>query len=270
MKRRVFIQVASALAASAAFSLNADQPESKKTFVLVHGTWHGGWVWKDVAQYLRDEGHLVYCPTLTGCGERKHLASPDVGAETHITDITNLIEYEELDNVILIGHSYSGITITGVADRIKERLKRIVFFDALVPATNPITAIPRTPDGKLPERWVAKKEKFVDGYMMNFWTDYPMEMLVPESAIAERERLERLITLHPARTWEDEVTLHNGGWRDMPRSYIHCVGQTYLKSSERMVAPAREAGWDFMELDIPRDGMLTHPKLVAKTFAKMT
>lgn len=270
MQRRFFLKAVSLLCSGAAVSVEAKQTQSQKTFVLVHGTWHGAWVWKDVARYLRNMGHIVYCPTLTGCGERKHLANEQVGFETHIKDITNLFVFEELENVILIGHSFSGMIITGVADRIKEKIQHIIFFDALVPKTNPISVIPRGPDGKLPSRWLKKKERFIDGYMMDFWADYPMEMLVPESAIAERERLKRLITPHPAKTWEDEITLHNGGWRDLPRSFIHCVGQTYLQSSEQMIGPARESGWNFLELDIPRDGMLTHPKLLAETFEKMT
>ena len=84
------------------------------TFVLVHGTWHGGWVWQDVANSLRAVGHRVYTPTCTGCGERLHLTGPDVGLDTHITDIAQVLEFEDLDNVTLVGHSFSGITITGV------------------------------------------------------------------------------------------------------------------------------------------------------------
>jgi pimeloyl-ACP methyl ester carboxylesterase len=83
---------------------------STATYVLVHGTWHGGWVWQDVADRLRARGHRVYTPTCTGCGERLHLTNPDVGLETHITDITQVIEFEDLDEVILVGHSFSGIT----------------------------------------------------------------------------------------------------------------------------------------------------------------
>lgn len=273
MKRRTFIQSASIIAALSGTDLvHAKQlsPEKRKTYVLVHGTWHGGWVWQEVAQHLRDAGHIVYCPTLTGCGERKHLASPDVGAETHITDITSLIEYEELNKVILVGHSFSGIIITGVADRVKERIQHIVFFDALVPTTNPMTIAPRTPDGNFSERWLKKRAKFIDGYLMDFWEEYPIDMLVPKSAVKERERLTRLITPHPARAWEDQITLNNGGWENLPRTYIHCVGQTYLKSSENMVGPARKSDWAFIELDIPRNGMMTHAKLIAKIFANMT
>ena len=104
--------------------------ETPLALVLVHGTWHGGWVWRDVRHRLRSLGHTVVTSTCTGCGERAHLANADVGLDTHITDITNVIRYEELNNIVLVGHSFSGLTITGVADRLQERIRRIVFFDA--------------------------------------------------------------------------------------------------------------------------------------------
>ena len=113
------------------------------TFVLVHGTWHGGWVWQDVANRLRAMGHRVYTPTCTGCGERLHLTGPDVGLKTHITDIAQVLEFEDLNEVILVGPSFSGITITGVADRCRERIDRIVFFDALVPRKGRMSGVPR-------------------------------------------------------------------------------------------------------------------------------
>ena len=102
-------------------------------FVLVHGTTAGGWVWKDIAQPLRDAGHDVYTPTLTGLGERVHLATREVGLDTHITDIVNVLRFEELRDVVLVGHSYAGMVITGVADREPARIRELVYFDALVP-----------------------------------------------------------------------------------------------------------------------------------------
>ena len=92
------------------------------TFLLVHGGWAGGWHWREVASLLRAAGHEVFTPTLTGLGERVHLASPDVGLDTHIQDILMVLEYEELRDVILVGYSYSGMVITGVAERAADRL----------------------------------------------------------------------------------------------------------------------------------------------------
>src|SRR5215216_473082 len=102
------------------------------TFVLVHGGWHGGWCWKRVAPLLRDAGHDVYTPTLTGLGERVHLASPQVNLTTHITDVVNVIEFEDLSEVVLVGHSYGGVVITGVASKVSDRIKDLVYLDAFV------------------------------------------------------------------------------------------------------------------------------------------
>jgi pimeloyl-ACP methyl ester carboxylesterase len=99
------------------------------TYVLVGGAWLGGWCWKPVARRLRDKGHDVYPATLTGLGERAHLASPEVDLETHITDVVNLIEFEDLHDVVLLGHSYGGLVVTGAADKIPDRISQLVYLD---------------------------------------------------------------------------------------------------------------------------------------------
>ena len=103
------------------------------TFLLVHGAWHGGWCWKRVTPLLRAAGHEVFTPTLTGLGERKHLMSPDIGLDTHVQDVVGVLEYEDLRDVILVGHSYAGMVITGVAGRTPERIAHLVYLDAFVP-----------------------------------------------------------------------------------------------------------------------------------------
>lgn len=103
------------------------------TFVLLHGAWHGGWCYRDTARVLRETGHTVYTPTLTGLGERAHLNNHAVTLETHIRDVCGVLEAEELYDVILVGHSYGGMVITGVADRMSDRIKSLVYLDAFVP-----------------------------------------------------------------------------------------------------------------------------------------
>jgi len=103
------------------------------TFVLVHGAWHGGWVWRKVAAPLRALGHRVFTPTLTGLGERAHLATLEVNLDTHIQDIVGVLETEELTDVVLVGHSYAGMVITGAADKAAEHLQGLVYIDAFVP-----------------------------------------------------------------------------------------------------------------------------------------
>jgi pimeloyl-ACP methyl ester carboxylesterase len=99
-------------------------------YVLVGGAWLGGWCWQPVARRLRDNGHDAYPATLTGLGEREHLSRPEIDLDTHITDVVNLIEFEDLHEVVLLGHSYAGIVVTGVADRIPDRISRLVYLDS--------------------------------------------------------------------------------------------------------------------------------------------
>ena len=104
-----------------------------KTFVVVHGAWGGGWAFREVDRLLRAEGHTVYRPTLTGQGERNHLANEAIDLDLHIQDVVNVILWEDLKDVVLVGHSYGGMVVTGVADRIPERIGCLVYLDALLP-----------------------------------------------------------------------------------------------------------------------------------------
>ena len=103
------------------------------TIVIVPAAFHGGWRWKEVRVALQAAGHEVYALTLTGLGERSHLASPDIGLDTHIQDVVNVLEYEDLRDVVLVGHSYSGMVLTAVADRAADRLARLIYVDAVLP-----------------------------------------------------------------------------------------------------------------------------------------
>jgi pimeloyl-ACP methyl ester carboxylesterase len=266
MNRRHFLFCAGgSLAVGALGACGAPEPAEAKTFVLVPGTWHGGWVWKDVRRILCREGHQVYTPTPTGVGERSHLLTPEVDLYTHITDIANVIIWEELDDVILVGHSFSGLTITGVADRLRDRIRRIVFLDALVPRPGVMKAWPDADDdGRYPEKWQQRMDRFVDGYKMDFFAEYPPEMLVPANDEENTARLERLLTYHPWKQWSTELVLDHGGWEGLPRTYIRCVGQKYKPSTEFMPGPAlTDPEWQVIELDVPRDGMMTDPQMVA-------
>ena len=121
------------LTLSAALGAHAAGSAEKHTFVLVHGATAGGWEWKKTGKFLTDDGHTVYRATLTGLGERMHLNSTDVDLQTHINDVVNLILFEDLHDIVLTGHSYGGMVITGVMDRVPERIKHVVFLDAAVP-----------------------------------------------------------------------------------------------------------------------------------------
>ena len=268
MDRRTILTGAAVASLASCAKVKPELPITRHTFVLAHGTWHGGWVWKYVREYLEDLGHRVFTPTLTGCGERVHLSSPETGLDTHIQDIVNVIEFEDLTDVILVGHSFTGVAITGVADRLQGRIKHICFFDALVPFGDRMSGTPLNADGSIPEKFTKRAASFVDGYKMDMKAGYPLKMLLPEDH-PRAEWVWSKITTHPAKTWTDALVLKNGGWENLSRSFIHCVGQEFAKSSEKMVGPARQLGWDFIELDIPRDGMVTDPQLVADTFLRL-
>jgi pimeloyl-ACP methyl ester carboxylesterase len=275
LTRRAFgkaMLAASAIAVASQVATPAySKGQDRKTYVLVHGSWHGGWEWVHVAQRLRAAGHRVFTPTCTGCGERQHLITPETGLYTHIQDVVNVIEWEELDDVILIGHSFSGTTITGVADRLVGRIRRIVFFDALIPTASRRAGVMRDPDtGEFPQTWLDKVATFEDGYKMNFWDSYPAKMVVPEDDVVNIAWLRRRITWHPMRQWTEELILENGGWSNLPRTCIHCIGQVFAPSSEAMIGPGRESGWEFITLDVARNGFMTDPKAVAECFMSLT
>jgi pimeloyl-ACP methyl ester carboxylesterase len=111
----------------------ANVPVKKATFVLVHGAWHGGWCWRKFTPLLKSAGHQVFTPTLTGLGERAHLLTTQTDLNTHIQDIVNVLEYEDLNDVILVGHSYAGIVISGVVEKAGNRLSQLVYLDAYLP-----------------------------------------------------------------------------------------------------------------------------------------
>jgi pimeloyl-ACP methyl ester carboxylesterase len=131
-RRDVIATTIGAAAFAAAVGESAAQP-LQKTFVLVHGGFGGGWVWRRVADLLEKAGHKVFTPTLTGLGERSHLLNAQVNLTTHVTDIASVIKWERLEDIVLVGHSYGGVVITGVAERAEMAIASIVFLDAFVP-----------------------------------------------------------------------------------------------------------------------------------------
>lgn len=132
---RVFVALAATffLCSTASAQTTNSEPPAKPAIVIVHGAWGGGWAFKRVDHLLREKGFDVYRVTLTGQGERVHLGSPAVGLSTHIDDVVNTIIFEGLRDVVLVGHSYGGMVITGVVDRIPDRVRRVIYLDALLP-----------------------------------------------------------------------------------------------------------------------------------------
>ena len=134
-RRQLVATMIAAAAFIAAVGRSAAQ-YPQKTFVLVHGGWGGGWVWRRVADALEKRGHKVFAPTLTGLGERSHLLNAQVNLATHIADVVNVMKWERLENVVLVGHSYGGMVISGVAEEMERSIASIVFLDAFLPEDN--------------------------------------------------------------------------------------------------------------------------------------
>lgn len=224
------------------------------TFVLVHGAGHGGWCFGPLARLLRRAGHEVFTPTLTGLGERAHLLSPGITLDTHIDDVAATIACEDLRDVILCGHSYGGMVITGVADRIGGHIARLVYLDATLPR-----------DGEClleasPGLALFADVRDVDGVRLGLWPETvagPIYGLSPDDGWA----CDRLAP-HPWATFETPLRLADPARvAAMPRAFINCAATMARRDA---AAAARLRDGDFVrEIDAPHDLMLSHPVDVA-------
>jgi pimeloyl-ACP methyl ester carboxylesterase len=235
------------------------------TYVLVHGAWHGGWCWRLVRAALEDKGHTVFTPTLTGLGERSHLLSPAIDLDTHITDVVNVIEWEELGDVILVGHSYGGYVITGVADRIKPRLRHAVYLDAFMPDDGESSASFRlktlNPDATAAEiaAEIARRKASANE-QGGAPTHYTNLFDIPKEMTELYAWVERRITLHPVGSQIQPIRLRNGGSDGLPRTYILCAGSP--EKTPFMILAERYRGdptWRVLELPTGHDAMVTMP-----------
>ena len=181
------------------------------TFVLVHGAWSGGWGYTKTARLMRARGHEVWVPTLTGLGERSHLAHPGITLSTHIQDVVNVLEYEDLTDVILVGHSYGGMVTTGVSSRCAERIRTLVYLDAFLPANGQAL-------------WDIAGEQgrafYIDGQRNTPGLVTPMGLAAtPDNAEAAALR-KRKLDLHPLLTLTEPVVLDGSEARIANRTYI--------------------------------------------------
>jgi pimeloyl-ACP methyl ester carboxylesterase len=228
------------------------------TYVLVHGGGHGGWCYQRVARRLRSAGHEVYTPTLTGLSERSHLLSPKIDLELHITDVVAVLHHEDLRDVILVGHSYGGMVITGVADRAADRVGRMVYLDAatpvngqsLVDVAGPIIEMVR-PFGEVVDGIELVLLPAPDAGLLYGVTD-------PDDLAWMADRL----TGHPWQCFEQPLSLTNEDalWA-IPQYHISCTSTLPTRDPELM-ARARAAGrlWN---IDTGHDLMITEPEAVA-------
>lgn len=242
-------------------TLHTEEAFRMATFVLVHGGFHGGWCWKRLTPFLRDAGHLVYTPTLTGLGERSHLASPAVNLSTHIQDILNVLTYEDLTDVILVGHSYSGMVITGVADAASERVKKLVYLDAFVPEDGQsLAAIFRPPASEAESYEVP----LLDGWLVPYpHREYPFGITAEDDIQWVRDK----ITPQPIATFTEPVRLTSGALSTIPHVYIYLrppgeqpMDTEFIWYAERA---QKQPGWKYHELVSGHDAMIIVPQAVA-------
>jgi pimeloyl-ACP methyl ester carboxylesterase len=177
-------------------------------FVLVHGAWIGGWCWRPIAQALRRAGHEVCTPTLTGLGERIHLMSPGVNLNTHISDVANLIRFEELSDVVLVGHSYGGMVITGVADELPDTIASMVYLDAFVPE-NGQSLLSLVPPGGVPPKPASP------------YTLAPLPAAVFGASAEVAAFVDARTTPHPIACFTDALKLTGGIERIKRKMYIY-------------------------------------------------
>lgn len=224
------------------------------TFVLVHGAWHGGWCWDRVAPLLRAAGHAVLAPTLTGVSDRAHVLSPQVGLDTHVQDVVSLVEAHDLDDVTLVGHSYGGQVITGVADRIPNRITRRIHLDGFVG------------DGR--SAWALQPEEIAHHYETSVHESGFGWLIPPRSlaklGVTEQADLDWLtprITPHPWKAWTDELPL-TGAVDHVTPAYVGCVD--WMAVFQPFLDAAKASGWDTVELQTGHEAMVTAPHALAE------
>jgi pimeloyl-ACP methyl ester carboxylesterase len=218
------------------------------TFVLVHGSWHGGWCWKKLTPRLVKRGHICLTPTLSGMGEHFHIASQRMGLSVHIQDIINLLEFEDLNDVILVGHSYSGMVITGVPER-SSRVNKLVYLDAIVPehGQSVFSLITGMED---------QFNRSADSNgMVPSWKPEDFGVADPRDIQWMKSRL----TSMPILTHQEKLEAPKMKAKKLPRYFVHCTQSGLGGFAEKI---QREGGTVF-ELDTGHDAMITEPEKVS-------
>jgi pimeloyl-ACP methyl ester carboxylesterase len=238
-------------------SENLESSVTMSNFVLIHGAMVGGWCWHYVTPYLRAAGHDVCSPTLTGHGDRVHLATPDIDLDTHIHDVVNLLYYEDLTDVVLVGWSYGGMIAAGVADRVPQRIAHVVYLDS---------DVPRNGDTSVPLSQHAFREELAcnggDSWRI------PPEFMVSKLAMLPDEVKSWVVprlTPHLLRTWLQPIRL-TGAASSIPTTYIRCtVGydptdEDTKRQDERIRS---EPSWRYKEIADHHFCVWTSPAIVA-------
>jgi pimeloyl-ACP methyl ester carboxylesterase len=224
---------------------------SSRNFVLVHGGWHGGWCWRRVADRLRQRGHVVFTPTLTGLGDRSHLLDNNVGLDTHVRDIVNLLQWEDLDDVVLVGHSYAGCVISAVAEHSAAAIGSIVFLDAFLPENGEAlvdmaSQLMRDAIDTVRNRGETRMAPVLSAYFKLNETD--------------RAWVDAKCTPQPIRTFTDKVTLSGARERIARKVYIRATGYPSAPYDAALARTRADPSWNTLEIPCGHDAMIDMPE----------
>ena len=254
IRRSLFAALLAPLISARASLANISQ--KRRTYVLVHGAWHGGWCWKLVRDELQDSGHKVFSPSLTGLGDRVHLRSPSINLTTHINDIVNLIKYEELEDIILVGHSYAGHVVSCVADRIGTKISHIMYLDAVLPTNGSAFLQPEVGEERIK---IAK-----EGYLL---AKPEMKFLGIPKEHPLYDWVATHLVEHLLPTLMEKVHYKNNGPRNIQKTFVRCLqnarrGKNTPDPAEEIAS--RDPTWKYLTIDTGHDLMVTEPKKTAQ------
>jgi pimeloyl-ACP methyl ester carboxylesterase len=229
-----------------------------KTFLVCHGAWSAGWAWKKMHPLMAAAGHRLVTPTYTGLGERAHLANPSIDLETHIEDVLNVIKYEDLRDIVLIGHSYGGMVATGVADRARDRVTQLIYIDAFVPG-----------DGQsLLDLYEADRPRMEALKNSGEWR-VPPNPTPPDTSPADQEWLSERRVDMPIKCFETGLKLR-GGALTLPRSYIYATrirpADTFGQFSRKLKS---DPAWRYHEIDASHSPNVTAPEALMALLQKI-
>ena len=251
IQRRQFAKLAATGVSGAWASSALAQTAQPKTFVLIHGAWHGGWCWRRVADLLRAEGHKVFAPTLTGLGERSHLMSDAITLETHVQDIVNVFKYEDLRDVTLVGHSYGGWPVSGALEHLESRVSSVIFLDAFLPEDGQ-----KGIDQNSPESIAAIKVAMERGEVSRNGPSASAFGVLSEN----QPWVDAMMTPQPIGVSLTPVKMTGARDRIAKRAYIR-AGRYAQPSFDRYLAERKAApGWKTHVVDSGHDVMVDYPR----------
>jgi pimeloyl-ACP methyl ester carboxylesterase len=228
---------------------------NSKTFLLVHGAWHGGWCWRRVSALLTGRGHSVFAPTLTGLGERSHLMNADIRLATHVADVVNVIKWEQLTDVVLVGHSYAGFVISGVAERAPSALASIVFLDAFVPDSG---------DRLVDLTSQASRDAIELSAKNGDLTVPPRPAAFFQVNEKDRAWIDALCTPHPLATMVDKAVLTGARERVPRKTYIRAQAYPNPGFDAAYDKLASDPSWRRYEVPCGHDVMVDMPEQLAE------